>query len=85
MPRLMTRGLRMIYLYDKTSCMENIRPEVKTFLRSCEHLFGFTHESEKLTPEECQVLEYYVEELHKQIAPHCTNSQAHCQENAVSS
>ena len=73
----------IIYPYDKTSRMENIRPEVGKFLRSCEHLFGFTHESGKLTPEECQVLEYYVEELHKQITPHCTNPQAHCHDDAV--
>lgn len=64
--------------------MENIRPEVGKFLRSCEHLFGFTHESGQLTPEECQVLEYYVEELHKQIASHCSASAAHCPENPTS-
>jgi hypothetical protein len=73
--------------------MENVRPEVESFLRSCEHLFGFTHESGMLTPEECQVLQYYVEEqcqvlqyyveeLHQQIAPHC-NSKAPCDANLL--
>ena len=62
--------------------MENVRPEVENFLRSCEHLFGFTHESGMLTPEECQVLQYYVEELHQQITPHC-NSKAPCDANLL--
>ena len=55
--------------------MENIRPEVKTFISSCERLFGFTHESGRLTPGECDVLEYYAKELQKQIAPLCADSQ----------
>lgn len=84
-PQLMNRSLRTIRSYGKNLYMEDIRPEVGKFLRSCEHLFGFTHESGKLTPLECQVLEYYVEELHKQIAPHCANTQTHCQDDAVSS
>ncbi len=79
------RDLRIISPYGKTTCMENIRPEVGQFLRSCEHLFGFTHESGKLTPEECQLLEYYVEELHKQIAPHCTAPLAPCDDSPTSS
>ncbi len=64
--------------------MENVRLEVKKFMQSCEHLFGFTHESGKLTPEECQLLEYYVEELRRQIAPVCVDPQAHCQDASLS-
>ena len=51
--------------------MENIRPEVGKFISACERLFGFTHESGGLTPEECQVLEYYAQELQNEIAPLC--------------
>ncbi|CUS37311.1 hypothetical protein COMA2_30200 [Candidatus Nitrospira nitrificans] len=60
--------------------MENVRPEVKKFMQSCERLFGFTHESGRLTSDECQLLEYYVEELQRQIAPVCAKPQAHCQD-----
>lgn len=64
--------------------MENIRQEIRTFMKSCEHLFGFTHESGKLTPEECQLLEYYAEELHRQIAPVCVNPEGHCHDPLLS-
>jgi hypothetical protein len=55
--------------------MDNIRPEVEKFMSACERLFGFTHESGRLTHDECVVLEYYAQELHKQITPLCTDSQ----------
>lgn len=60
--------------------MENVRPEVRTFMQACERLFGFTHESGKLTSDECQLLEYYAEELQRQIAPVCADAHAHCDE-----
>ena len=52
--------------------MESIRPEVKKFISACESLFGFTTESGRLTPEECEALKYYAEELQDQVAPLCT-------------
>ena len=55
----------------KGSEMENIRPEVETFMRACERLFGFTVTHGKLTSEECDVLKYYADELQQQITPMC--------------
>lgn len=55
--------------------MENIRPEIEVFMRSCERLFGFTTKQGRLTDDECQVLEYYVEELNKHIAPVCESKE----------
>ena len=80
-----TGSLRSYPDYGKTSRMENIRQEVGKFISSCERLFGFTHESGRLTPEECQVLEYYAQELQRQIAPLCIDPTAPCQDNPVSS
>ncbi len=65
--------------------MENLRPKVEKFVRSCEHLFGFIHGSGMLTPAECQFLEYYVEELQKQISPHCMGSTAPSQDSPTCS
>jgi hypothetical protein len=65
--------------------MESIRPEVTKFMGACEHLFGFTIESGRLTPEECDVLEYYVQELHRQITPLCIDPKGSCPDNPVTS
>jgi hypothetical protein len=65
--------------------MENIRPEVAKFMGACERLFGFTLESGRLTPEECDVLEYYAQELQRQIAPLCTDPIGSCPDPTVSS
>jgi len=53
--------------------MQRLRPEVRTFLAACEHLFTFTAVSGALTAEECRSLYYYAEELRKQIVPVCTD------------
>lgn len=79
------RRLRIVRDYAKTACMANIRPEVSKFISACEHLFGFTHASGRLTADECSALEYYADELRKQIAPVCVDPQAHCHEQASSS
>ncbi len=65
--------------------MDNVRPEVKKFMQSCEHLFGFTNASGGLTADECQVLEYYADELRRQMSPVCGNSNTHCHDSVVSS
>jgi hypothetical protein len=65
--------------------MESIRPEVTKFMGACERLFGFTLENGRLTSEECDVLEYYAQELHKQIAPLCTDPKGACPDLTVAS
>ncbi|MGC4096511.1 MAG: hypothetical protein QM706_05290 [Nitrospira sp.] len=65
--------------------MANIRPEVSKFISSCEHLFSFTHASGKLTADECALLEYYAEELQRQIAPVCVDPQGSCHDHSDSS
>ncbi|QPD02623.1 MAG: hypothetical protein Nkreftii_000397 [Candidatus Nitrospira kreftii] len=69
----------------KSACMANIRPEVSKFMSACEHLFSFTLASGRLTADECSVLEYYAEELQKQMAPVCADPQAHCHDQTSSS
>ncbi len=54
-------------------------------MSACEHLFSFTLASGRLTADECSALEYYADELRKQIAPVCVEPQAHCHEQASSS
>jgi hypothetical protein len=56
--------------------MNNIRPEVEAFMRACERLFGFAHTEGRLTPEECDVLFYYADEIHNKITPFCQKSEA---------
>jgi hypothetical protein len=65
--------------------MKNVRPEVSKFVSACEHLFSFTHESGNLTTDECQLLEFYVEELQRQIAPVCIDPHVHCDDHSPSS
>jgi hypothetical protein len=51
-----------------------IRPEVETFIMSCERLLGFTHASGRLTLDECEAIEYFVQAIQKQLALLCTDS-----------
>ncbi len=81
-----TRDLPSIRREDPSiSCgaMENIRPEVTKFMAACERLFGFTLENGRLSPEECDILEYYAKELRNQIAPLCTDPKGACPDPAV--
>jgi hypothetical protein len=38
-----------------------------------------------MTPEECLLLEYYTEELHRQIVPVWVNPQDHCHDSLQNS
>ena len=52
--------------------IEDVRPEVQEFMRSCEKLFGFTLTNGRLSVVECEFLHHYSKDLQDQIGLLCS-------------
>jgi hypothetical protein len=48
-----------------------MRTEVKDFMRMCERLIGLALQSGELSSEECDIVSYYANELHRTTHPLC--------------
>jgi hypothetical protein len=48
-----------------------MRREIKDFMKVSERLISLALQSEELSEEECQILDYYVTELQSKIHPIC--------------
>ena len=51
---------------------ENLRKEVKEFMRVCERLIGFARQNNgSLSNEECEAILYYAKYLQWEVIPYC--------------
>ena len=48
-----------------------MRREIKDFMKVSERLISLALQSEELSEEECQILDYYVTELQSKVHPIC--------------
>ena len=48
-----------------------MRQEIKDFMRMSERLIGLAVQTDELSEEECQILDYYVTELQSKVHPIC--------------
>ena len=61
-----------------------IRTEVKDFMRMCERLISLAIQTGELSPEECDVISFYAQELHDKTHPLCKGHAQQC-DSSVSS
>jgi hypothetical protein len=61
-----------------------MRTEVKDFMRMCERLISLAIQTGELSPEECDVISFYAQELHEKTHPFCSKH-AHSCDSPVSS
>jgi hypothetical protein len=47
---------------------EEMRTEVKEFMKQCERLFALATRSKELSEDECEIISYYAEELRDKAA-----------------
>ena len=48
-----------------------MRPEIRDFVKMSERLIRLARQSDELSEEECQILDYYVTELRNAVHPIC--------------
>jgi hypothetical protein len=51
--------------------MKTVRQEVKDFMKTSERLISLARQTDELSEEECQILDYYVTELKSTVHPIC--------------
>jgi hypothetical protein len=61
-----------------------MRTEVKDFMRMCERLISLAIQTGELSPEECDVISFYAQELHDKTHPLCTKHDHACDSSVTS-
>ena len=61
-----------------------MRTEVKDFMRMCERLISLALQTGELSPEECDVISFYAQELHDKTNPLCTKHDHACDSSVTS-
>jgi hypothetical protein len=51
--------------------MKAVRQEIKEFIKTSERLISLARQTDELSSEECQILDYYVTELKSTVHPIC--------------
>jgi hypothetical protein len=62
-----------------------IREEVQDFMRMCERLLSLAIQTGELSPDECDVISFYANELHDKTRPLCSKHAHQCDSSVSSS